>query len=640
MEITAAQLRARLGAQPRDQHGTHFRVWAPRRRTLEVVLEGAGRKEAHSLESEDGYFVGVVPGAGAGSRYRFRLDGELLVPDPASRWQPEGPHGPSEVVDPSAFPWTDDAWPGIRLDGQVMYELHVGTFTREGTWDAAAEQLDELAAIGVSCIEVMPLAEFPGKFGWGYDGVLLYAPYHGYGAPDDFRRFVDRAHALGIGMILDVVYNHLGPDGNILPQLSHEYFSRTHTTDWGQALNFDGPESGHVREFVLQNVEYWIEDFHLDGFRLDATQDIHDDSEQHIIAVIADRARAAAGGRDILLIAENEPQDTRLVRQPTENGFGLDAIWNDDFHHTAIVALTGRRQAYYSDYGGAPAEFVAAARHGYLYQGQRYAWQGRRRGTPTIGLRPAVFVNYLENHDQVANSDLGLRLHQLSSPGQLRALTALLLLGPETPLLFQGQEFGSTQPFLYFADHRPELAQSVRRGRAEFLSQFPNLGVPKVQENLPAPEDPTTFERCKLDPAERERHGTVRALHRDLIILRRTDPVLRRQGDDGIDGAVLGPSAFLLRFLGRAAGDRLLVVNLGADEELLPAPEPLLAPPLGRAWRTVWSSEHPDYGGRGCPPVEVEGAWRLPGHAAVLLAADVADARQTPADPSAAKGGA
>jgi maltooligosyltrehalose trehalohydrolase len=602
--------------------GVHFRVWAPLRKRVEVVFEKAtaeGPADFELTAEPAGYFSGLVPGAGEGALYRLRLDGGDAFPDPASRFQPEGPHGPSQVIDPAGFAWTDQGWPGIGRDGQVVYEMHIGTLTSEGTWEAAARELPELADLGITVVEVMPVAEFPGSFGWGYDGVGLFAPYHLYGEPDDFRRFVDQAHAAGIGVILDVVYNHLGPDGNYFKQFSASYFTDRYTNDWGQAINFDGEGSEPVRELFVANAGYWIAELHLDGLRLDATQDVKDASAEHILAVVVRRAREAAGKRSIYTVAENEPQHTRLVRSTAEGGYGIDALWNDDFHHAAQVALTGRNEAYYQDYKGSPQEMVSLAKYGYLYQGQRYSWQEQRRGTSALGLPAASFVTFLQNHDQVANSARGERCHRLGSPGRFRALTALTLLGPGTPMLFQGQEFCASSPFLYFADHNPELAKAVRQGRLEFLSQFPSVALPETQAGVPDPESPETFERCKLDLAERQRHAPCYALHRDLLRLRRDDPALGARGR--LDGAVLGPEAFLLRFFAETPGeDRLLVVNLGMDLGLEPVPEPLLAPPAGLRWSVLWSSEDPRYGGGGAPPPEDEhGCWRLPGAAAVVM---------------------
>jgi len=677
----------------------HFRVWAPARRRVEVAFSttSGGRPAGLELElerePEGGYFSGFAAAAAAGDLYRFRLDGGDAFPDPASRFQPDGPHGPSRVVDPAAYRWRDAGWRGAVLQGQVIYEMHVGTFTREGTWAAAARRLAGLADLGVTMLEVMPVAEFPGRFGWGYDGVDLFAPTRLYGEPDDFRRFVDGAHQLGLAVILDVVYNHFGPDGNYLEQFSPAYFTDLHQNEWGKSIHFHGaPE---VRELFVANAAYWIDEYHLDGLRLDATQSIHDrhggdlgdlgdagpagHGREHILAAIGRAARRAAAalppGRSVLLVAENEPQDSGLIRPPEQGGHGLDAIWCDDFHHAARVALTGRGEAYYGDYRGSPRELLAAAKFGPLYQGQRYRWQRRRRGTPALDLPRSAYVFYLENHDQVANSARGERLHRLASPGCHRALTALLLLGPATPMLFQGQEAAAAAPFVFFADHRPPLAGAVRRGRQAFLAQFPSLADPAAQAAIPDPAAPATFALCKLDPDDgddsmgsgeageagdpsspsgpgrprqrRQEAAAALALHRDLLRLRREDPVFRLQAAAGIDGAVLGPAALVLRWFapppgkrggaggadeaggagraggasGGSAGDRLLLINLGADLELDPAPEPLLAPPAGARWQVLWSSEDPRYGGTGAPPPEdAAGGWRLPGQAAVALA--------------------
>jgi maltooligosyltrehalose trehalohydrolase len=616
--------------------GVHFRVWASRRQHVEVVLEGGpghhpGAKPISvALAPEgDGYFSGLVPEASAGTLYRYRLDrGTETYPDAASRFQPHGPHGPSQVLDPEAFQWHDQDWRGVSLEGQVLYEMHVGTFTPAGTWEAALGELPALADLGVTVLEIMPVADFSGCFGWGYDGVNLFAPTRLYGTPDDCRRFIDRAHTLGLGVILDVVYNHLGADGNFLAQFSPEYFTDRYTTDWGPAINYEDEHAGPVREFFLANAGYWIEEFHFDGLRLDATQNIYDTSVDHILAVIGRRVRHAAHGRATLLVAENEPQHTNLVRPPERGGYGLDALWNDDFHHSAMVALSGRREAYYTDYLGTPQEFISALKWGYLYQGQRYMWQQKRRGTPSLDLAPAVFVNFLQNHDQIANSGRGLRAHLLTGPGRYKALTALLLLGPGTPMLFQGQEFAASSPFFFFADYTGELAQLTRQGRVAFLSQFPSLAQPDMHARLSDPTDPETFACSKLDLSERQHHAEMYALHRDLLRLRRTDLVFRSQRRGGMDGAVLGAEAFVLRFFGTHGDDRLLVVNLGHALHLNPVPEPLLAPPEGMDWAILWSTEEPRYGGCGMAPLEDEGTWQLPGHAAVVLRPEIQQERK------------
>jgi maltooligosyltrehalose trehalohydrolase len=599
--------------------GTHVRVWAPRRQRIEVVH---GNGLTHALEGEaDGYFSTLVKGMGGGTRYRFRLDGgDDLYPDPASRYQPYGPHGPSEVVDPSRFQWTDERWQGVKLRGQVVYEMHVGTFTPEGTWAAAKAQLPELRDI-CTVIEMMPVADFAGAFGWGYDGVDLYAPTRLYGSPDDLRAFVCRAHELGIGVILDVVYNHFGPDGNYLEQFSSTYFTQRNATEWGAAINYDGEASHGVREFVIANAGYWIDEFHFDGLRLDATQSIYDESVPHVITEIGGRVRASARTRETILVAENEPQDVRLLRPPDRGGYGLDAMWNDDFHHSARVALTGQAQAYFSDHRGTPQELLSAAKHGFLFQGQRYAWQKKARGTSTRGIPPERFVTFLENHDQIANTG-GERLHRYVHPGRLRAMKALIMLGPGTPLIFQGEEFASSAPFLYFAHHTPELSAAVRKGRLDFLAQFPSFRLAEMRDRVDDPGKEGTFAKCKLDWRERAQNSTMLALHRDLLALRRSDPTVRSQGQWGLDGAVLGTEALIMRLFGeRESEDRLLIVNIGRDQQLVPAPEPLLAPPEGTRWCALWSSEDPRYGGQGMPPPDSDEGWELRGESAVLLEA-------------------
>lgn len=621
-DTAAVVRRLPVGAEVQPEGGVHFRVWAPQASQVHVLLDDGADLAAPreiALDTENpGYWSGMVPAARPGMHYRYRLGGGMF-PDPASRYQPRGPHGASQIVDPAAFAWSDGNWPGMKREGQIIYEMHIGTFTLEGTWASAAARLPHLAELGVTLLEVMPVADFSGHHGWGYDGVNLFAPTRLYGNPDDFRGFVDRAHALGLGVILDVVYNHLGPDGNYLRQFSPHYFSDRYENEWGEALNFDGEHCAPVRELFVANAAYWIDEFHLDGLRLDATQQIFDASPRHLVAEIVEAVRAAAPGRGTYVVAEDESQQSRLVRPAARDGCGLDAVWNDDFHHSAVVAMTGTKEAYYTDYHGQPQEFVSMAKWGFLYQGQRYKWQAKRRGTPSLELEPSNFVNCLQNHDQIANSLWGRRIHSLTSAGRLRALTALLLLGPNTPMLFQGQEFAASSPFLYFADHNPELAKLVGEGRAKFLKQFPSIASAEAAELLPNPEDEKTFVRCKLHFEDRERHPEVWRLHCDLIRLRREDPLLGKSARGHFDGAVLGASAFLLRFFGHEQNDRLLVINLGADLHLDPAPEPLLAPPSRCEWKLAWSSEDPRYGGGGTPQVESEDNWRLPAESAVLL---------------------
>jgi maltooligosyltrehalose trehalohydrolase len=617
--MSSVRRRYPIGAEVIGKDQTSFRVWAPKARQVDVVLEGSASSEPvlYALTPEPGgYFAGAV-NVGSGSLYRLRVNrGQNFYPDPASRFQPDGPHGPSCIIDPWQFRWTDTNWPGpaaAGLRGQIIYEMHIGTFTKEGTWRAATEQLPELARIGITVIEMMPVAEFPGKFGWGYDGVDLFAPSHLYGTPDDLKAFVDRAHSLGLAVILDVVYNHFGPDGNYLGIFSDDYLIREKGNEWGDAINFDGPNSGPVREFFITNGRYWIEEFHFDGFRFDATHAIRDQSAEYIIGAVGRAAREAAGSRSILLIAENDLQEAKMAQPRSEGGDDLDGMWNDDFHHSAVVALTGRNEAYFGDYLGAPQEFVSAAKYGFLYQGQSLSWRKALRGTPTIGITPEVFVYFIENHDQIANTGPGERLRFQTSPGRYRTMAALLLLGPWTPLLFQGQEFGADSPFLFFADVGDvSVRDATRKGRAEWLAPFLSLSEEEALRSLPAPDDPQVFTRCKLDFSQREKNRQLYNLHIDLLKLRREDSRFRQQSSGGTDGAVLGPASFVLRYFSKENDDRLLVVNFGESHILHPAPEPLLAPPSGRKWETLWTSESPRYGGRGAVAIASQEQWLLP----------------------------
>jgi maltooligosyltrehalose trehalohydrolase len=613
--------------------GVHFRVWAPKCQHVELVLlepDGYSERHIQPLEPESGgYFSTFSDQARAGSLYGFSLDQHKhLYPDPASRFQPRGVHGPSQVVDPSAYVWKNAVWRGCTLKGQVAYELHLGTFTPQGTWTAAREKLPHLADVGVTLLEIMPIAAFHGEFGWGYDGVAWYAPYHVYGTPDDAREFIDKAHGLGIGVILDVVYNHFGSCGNYTDAYSSFYFSKRHPTEWGDAINYDGEQAGPVREFVTSNAAYWIREFRFDGLRLDATQAIYDDSSRHVLADLSQAAREAAGDRAIILVAENESQHVCHLEPTEQGGFGLDGLWNDDFHHTCRVAATGHAEFYYADYLGSPQEILSALRHGYLYQGQYAPRQKRRRGSPTRGKDAAQFIHYLQNHDQVANSGRALRLNMITSPGRYRALTAVLLFGPETPLLFMGQEFGASTPFSYFADHDVDLAALVREGRWGYIRRFPRTAKWGEKGELADPSSRETFEDSKLDWEECQRNEPTLRLHRDLLRLRREDPVISQQDWSKLDGAVVGSDAFVLRWLADDGNDRMLCVNLARDLQWSPVTEPLAAPPRRRQWRLLWSSEDYEYGGAGTPDFDPQ-EWVLPGHTAIVLEAVADNGEQT-----------
>lgn len=610
-----------IGAECQPEGGAHFRIWAPNARQLSLIINHHSGSATPLQPEANGYWSLFYPTAQAGDRYQFQInDDTRLYPDPASHYQPEGPHAASCIVKPDLFAWADSAWSGIPSGRHVLYEMHIGTFTQAGTYEAAACELKELARLGVTTIELMPVAEFDGAFGWGYDVVGFFAPYHGYGTPDDFRAFVNEAHAQGIAVILDVIYNHVGPSGAYFSVFSDHYYSERYSSDWGAAINFDGPESAAVREYFIANVCYWVQEFHLDGLRFDATHFIYDASPDHIIAEMVRHARQAAAHKILYFIGENESQQASATAPVDQGGFGLDAVWNDDFHHAANVAARGKREAYFHDYKGSAQELISLIKWGYLYQGQYYAWQKKVRGTPVLDKAATCFIHYLQNHDQIANSGFGKRLHQHIHPGAMRAMTALLLLGPQTPLLFQGQEFGASAPFLFFADHAPEMAASVEIGRTEFLSQFPSLQSPLSLAYIHRPETRKTFERCKLDFTERERHAGIYQLHHDLLALRREDPIFA--DPYSIDGAVLSENVFLLRFFADSPDmDRLLVVNLGADMWCESVAEPLLAPAALCQWQLIWSSEHPKYGGEGIHGIDLSQSFVISGHSAQVFIA-------------------
>jgi maltooligosyltrehalose trehalohydrolase len=613
-----------LGSARRNG-ATCFRVWAPEAASVEVIVEAPHARTLALTRAADGYFVGASDAIPVGALYKYQVDGSGPWPDPCSRYQPRGPHGPSMVVDADAFRWSDAGWRGVRMRGQVIYELHIGAFTPAGTFDAAAEKLPYLCDLGVTLLEIMPIAECPGRWNWGYDGVQLYAPYHVYGDYEAFKRFVDRAHALGLAVILDVVYNHLGPDGNYLKCFSPHYVSKRWKTEWGDAFNFDDAHARGARDLVLGNVRHWIAEFHVDGFRLDATQSIFDASERHIVAELVASARDVARPREIVMIAENEPQRSEQLLPEARGGLGLDAMWNDDFHHAARVALTGSRDGYLLDYTGRAQEFLSCVRHGFLYQGQWYAWQSQPRGSFGPRDLPAwALVVFTQNHDQVGNTFIGDRVHGLVAPARYRALMALMLLAPQTPLLFMGQEFASSRRFIFFADHHPELAQLVFEGRRSYVKQFRAYADDATQSLIVRPESEEAFAGSKLDWSEAGRNGQALEFHRELLQLRARDPVVSQQSRETLEGATLAEHAFVLRWFDDVHGDRLLVVNLERELALHPAPEPLLAPRPEQEWRLAWSSEDPRYGGGGkVMPVEANGRgpWRIPAQCAVLLVA-------------------
>jgi maltooligosyltrehalose trehalohydrolase len=578
--------------------GVLFRVWAPKADRVEVEVERQGDREHHPLtRDEDGLHFGLLPGIAAGARYRYRLDGGDAYPDPASRFQPKGVHGPTEVVDPAAFAWTDHDWPGITMNGLVIYELHLGTYTPEGTFAALIGELPELKRLGVTAIELMPVAEFPGDRNWGYDGVDLFAPSRAYGRPDDLRRLVDAAHGIGLGVLLDVVYNHFGPDGNYLRRFSDGYFTDRHRTPWGEAINYDGPNSRWVRDFVVANACHWIREYHLDGLRLDATDTILDDGPIHILAELSDRVRAATD-RSIVLIAEEARNDVRTIRPRADGGYGIDAVWADDFHHGLHVSLTGARENYYADYSGSMEEIAQAIEQGFTYQGQVSPTTGSPRGTRVTDEPASAFVFCLQNHDQVGNRPFGERLHHEIDAGRYAVASALLLFAPEPPLLFMGQEFAASTPFLYFTDHNEELGRLVTEGRRGEFSGFRAFADETMRASIPDPQAESTFLSSKLKLDERRTNAGIYALYREFLRLRREDPVLTAADRTRVHAEALGAQALAVH---RWQGEehRLLIANFGAATSLPIAETPLLCDlPDGRC-RLVLSTANHRFGGTG-----------------------------------------
>lgn len=469
---------------------------------------------------EFGYFEATVPGAGAGARYQFLLDGEKARPDPAARFQPEGVHKPSAVIDPHAFHWTDETWRGMSLKEFIIYELHTGTFTPEGTFEAIVPHLKYLKQeVGITAIELMPVAQFPGSRNWGYDGVYPFAPQASYGGPEGLKTLVDACHREGLAVVLDVVYNHLGPEGNYLGDFG-PYFTDRYRTPWGAAINYDGPGSDEVRHFVISNALYWVTEYHIDALRLDAIHGIYDFSARHILLELAEAVHAEAEriGRTILVLAESDLNDARVIRPPAMGGFGLDGQWNDDFHHALRVTLTGEKKGYYQDFDGL-GDLAAALRDGFVYQGRRSAYRSRRHGNSAQGCSPSQFVVFAQNHDQVGNRALGDRLSTQIPFDALKVAIALVLLSPNVPLLFMGEEYGETAPFQYFIEHGdPQLIDAVRQGRRR---EFAHFGW--KEEDIPDPQDVATFERSRVRPGTRsdtQQAGMLRWTNR-LITLRK-----------------------------------------------------------------------------------------------------------------------
>jgi len=577
-----------LGAELMGADSVRFRLWAPSAREVSVIVETPEPRAQHRLEGVgDGWYEAVVGGIASGASYRYRIDDELDVPDPASRFNPQGPSGPSEIVDPENFDWDDAAWRGRPWHEAVLYELHVGAFTPEGTFAAVIPRLDDLAELGVTVIELMPVGAFAGNRGWGYDGVLPFAPHPSYGRPEDLKRLVQCAHQRGISMVLDVIYNHFGPEGNYLPRYASSFFTDRTRTPWGDAINFEGEPGRNVRHFFIENALYWLGEYHFDGLRLDAVHAIHDSSPRHFIDELADAVAAGpACQRHIYLVLENGENEARRLTPQQGPALLSKAQWNDDFHHPLHVLLTGETEGYYADYAHAPMDQLGRVlAEGFAFQGEPFSFTGNKpRGEASAHLPPTAFTNVLQTHDQVGNRAFGERIAQLSDPQKLRAAMTILLLAPQPPMLFMGEEYAAAQPFLYFCDHHDELAKAITAGRRNEFAGFRAFVDEANRDRIPDPNAVETFERSRLRWAERNDSA-----HREWLEYTRTLLRLRAQAIAPLIPTIVpGKSSYAVngellsvRWRTRIQGELLLLANLGAAS---------VAPPAATASRLLHSS--------------------------------------------------
>jgi maltooligosyltrehalose trehalohydrolase len=516
-----------FGAECRGDGSVRFRLWAPAAHKVELCLAGSKSGTHLSLEQLDnGWFELVSDEAKPGTQYRFRIDGGQEVPDPASRFQPKDVHGPSEVIDPSAFAWKGETWRGHRWEEAVIYELHVGAFTPSGTFSAVGDRLDYLADLGITAIELMPVADFPGKRNWGYDGVLPFAPDSMYGRPEDLKKLVQSAHDRGLMVLLDVVYNHFGPEGNYLNCYAPQFFTDRHKTPWGNAINFDGTDSRSVRDFFIQNALYWLTEYQFDGLRLDAVHAIIDDYTPHFLPELANAVRdSVEPDRHVHLVLENDNNQAKYLQRTKSCQIqGYNAQWNDDIHHALHVLVTGERDGYYSDYADRAVDQLGRCLvEGFAYQGEQSPFRdGAARGERTAGLPPAAFVSFLQNHDQVGNRAFGERITSVADPRAVRAAMATLLLAPSPPMLFMGEEFGAKAPFLFFCDFEKGLAEAVRAGRRNEFARFARFSDPEARARIPDPNAASTFEASRLDWDEltQSPHRERLRFYRQLLKLR------------------------------------------------------------------------------------------------------------------------
>jgi maltooligosyltrehalose trehalohydrolase len=573
------------GATALPDGSVRFSLWAANAHRVAVqILNGEAAGEHELDQVSPTLHEGVVEGAAPGTDYKYVLVGERgrrELPDPVSRWQPDGVHGPSRVLDPGAFRWTDAEWRGTPMAEYIIYELHVGTFTDAGTFDAAIGELPRLRALGVTAIEIMPVAQFPGGRNWGYDGVHLYAVQNTYGGPEGLKRLINATHAAGIAVVLDVVYNHLGPEGNYLDAYG-PYFTETYRTPWGRAVNYDGPGSDEVRRLVIDNALYWVTEYHVDALRLDAVHGIFDFGALHLLQELAQAVheQAARLGRTVVVIAESDLNDPKLIRSPEQGGYGLDAQWSDDFHHAIHAALTGERSGYYADFGS-PDMIAEALREPFVYAGRYARSRNRRHGAPSTGIPRDRFVVAIQNHDQVGNRASGERLSELVSADQLKLAAALLLLSPYVPLLFMGEEYGETNPFHYFISHGDaQLVEAVRKGRRDEFAAF------GWADTVPDPQSEVTYTNSRLDRGKLEepRHAAIEVLYRDLIALRK-----REAGGWGEVEVAHREGVITLR-----RGPLLAVFNLSDREQEVSLPESETG-----YWRLLLSTDDAKYGGAG-----------------------------------------
>jgi len=563
-----------FGAECRDDGSVRFRLWAPAARRVELCLASAKRSTPIPLlEQTKGWFELVTDAARHGAQYRFRIDGQQEVPDPASRFQPRDVHGPSEVIDPESFEWRDERWRGRPWEEAVIYELHVGTFTPSGKFSSVRTRLDYLAESGITAIELMPVADFPGKRNWGYDGVLAFAPDSSYGHPEDLKRLIQSAHDHGIMVLLDVVYNHFGPEGNYLNAYAPQFFTNRHRTPWGNAINFDGPDSRAVRDFFIHNALYWLTEYHFDGLRLDAVHAILDDSSPHFLTELAEKVRNEIGpDRQVHLILENElNQAHSLKRTKLCKPEFYDAQWNDDIHHALHVLVTSEKDGYYSDHSHCPINRLGRClSEGFDYQGEvSFYRNGETRGERSTGLPPSAFVSFLQNHDQVGNRAFGERITTIANPSAVRTAVAILLLAPSPPLLFMGEEFGVESPFLFFCDFEKSLAPAVAAGRRNEFARFARFNDPAAREGIPDPNAATTFKASKLDwhDLAQSRHQEWLSFYRTLLQLRSQHIVPRLSGSCAIKAnyEVEGDRGLKVHWEFPDHSKLTLLTNFGAD---------------------------------------------------------------------------